>query len=71
MQDSVKRLLGVYEVLEQIALVLYVFLYEGSTTEDLFYCAPAWTEPACSSASSSSALTLSRLRIIRSIVLLG
>ena len=28
MPDSVKRLLEVYEVVEQIALVLQVFLYE-------------------------------------------
>ena len=44
MPDSTKRLLGVYEVVEQIALVLYVLLYDDSTVEDLFYCAPVWSQ---------------------------
>ena len=34
MPDSVKRLLEVYEVVEQIALVLYVLLFSDSTIED-------------------------------------
>ena len=41
MPDSGKRLLGVYEVVEQIALVLSVSLYDDSAIEALFYCAPA------------------------------
>ena len=41
MPDSVKRHFEVYEVLEQIALVLYVLLYDDSTVEGLFCCAPA------------------------------
>ena len=41
MPDSVKRLLEVYEVVEQIARVLWVPLYDDSTTEDLFHCAAA------------------------------
>ena len=44
MPDPVKRLLEVYEVVEQITLVLYVARYDDSTIEDLFYCAPAWSE---------------------------
>ena len=44
MPDSVKRLLEVYEVVEQIALVLKVRLYDDSAIEDLFYCAPAWSK---------------------------
>ena len=40
MPESVKRLLEVYEVVEQITLVLYVARYDDSTIEDLFYCAP-------------------------------
>ena len=43
MPDSVKHLLEVYEVVEQIALVFQVFLY-NSTIEDPFYCAPAWSK---------------------------
>ena len=45
MQDSVKRLLEVYEVVEQIALVLQVLLYDNSTVDGLFYSAPAWSKP--------------------------
>ena len=41
--DSVKLLLEVYEVVEQIALVLKVRLYDDSAIEDLFLCAPAWS----------------------------
>ena len=44
MPDSVKRLLEVYEVVEQIALVLQVLLYDNSTIEGLFYSAPAWSK---------------------------
>ena len=44
MPDSVKRFLEVYEVMEQIALVLWMLLYDDSTIEDLFYYAPAWSE---------------------------
>ena len=44
MPDSVKRFFGVYEVKEQIALVLQVLLFGDSTTEDLFYSAPAWSK---------------------------
>ena len=44
MPDSTKRLLGVYEVVEQIALVLYVLLNDDSTIEDLFYHAPNWSK---------------------------
>ena len=43
MPNSVKCLLGVYEVVEQIALMLQVLLCHDSTIEDLFYCAPAWS----------------------------
>ena len=42
MLDSVKRLLKVYEVLEQIVLVLQMLLYDDSTVEELFYCPQAW-----------------------------
>ena len=42
MSDSVKRLLKVREVVEQIALLLGVLLCDNSTVEDLFYCSPAW-----------------------------
>ena len=35
---SVKCLLEVHEVVEQITLVLYVRLYNDSAIEDLFYC---------------------------------
>ena len=41
MPDSAKCLLEVYEVVEQIALLLKVLLYEDSTIEDLFHCALA------------------------------
>ena len=44
MPDSVKRLLEVCEIVKQIALVLYVLLYNDSTIEDLFYCVPAWSK---------------------------
>ena len=44
MPDSVKCLLEVYEVVEQIVLVLYVLLDVDSTIEDLFYCVPAWSK---------------------------
>ena len=44
MPNSVKRLLEVYEVVEQIALVLLGFLYDDSTIGDIFYCAPAWSK---------------------------
>ena len=39
---SVKCLLTVYEVVEQIMLVLNVLLYDELTVKDLFCCAPAW-----------------------------
>ena len=42
--DSVKLLLEVYEVVEQIALVLKVRLFDDSAIEDLFYHAPAWSK---------------------------
>ena len=45
MQDFVKRLFEVYEIVKQIAPVLQMFLYDDSTIEDLFYCAPAWSKP--------------------------
>ena len=44
MPDSVKHLLEVYEVAEQIAAVLYVLHCNDSTIEDLFYCAPIWSK---------------------------
>ena len=44
MPDSVKRLLEVYEGVEQITLMLQVLFYDDSTIEDLFCCAPAWSE---------------------------
>ena len=46
MPDSVKYLLEVYEVVEQIVLELWVLLYDDSTTEleDLFNCALAWSK---------------------------
>ena len=44
MPDSFKRLLEVYEVVEQIALVLLVLLYDDSTIQNLFYCALAWSK---------------------------
>ena len=70
MPDSVKHFLGVFEVVEQIALVLWVLLHDDLIIEDLLYCAPARSlKPACSSTSSSSALALSRLRTTR--ILLG
>ena len=46
MPDSVQRLLEVYDVVEQIALVLEVLLCDDSTVVDLFYCAPAVLLPA-------------------------
>ena len=42
--DSVKLLLEVYEVVEQIALMLYVLLCNDLTSEDLFCCALAWSK---------------------------
>ena len=59
-----KRLLEVYEVVERIALMFYVLLYDDSITEDLFYCAQAWSEiclliqPAVPQSRSSSAVLL-------------
>ena len=44
MSDSVKRLLEVYEVVEQITLVLQVLLYDDTTIEDLFYSASTWSK---------------------------
>ena len=60
MQNSVKRLVEVYGVVEQIALVLQVLLYDDSTIENLFYCSTG-LKPAYSSASSSSASALIQL----------
>ena len=42
MPGFVKLHLEVYEVVKHIALMLLVFLYRDSTTEDLFCRAPAW-----------------------------
>ena len=39
MPDSVKYLLEIREVVEQIALMLHWFLYDDSTTEGLPHCA--------------------------------
>ena len=44
MPNSFKCLLEVYEVAEQIVVVLQVLLCHDSTIEDLFYCAPAWSK---------------------------
>ena len=44
MPDSVKCPLEVYKVVEQIALVLKVLLYDKLTIEDRFYCTPAWSK---------------------------
>ena len=33
-----------YEVVEQIALVLLELLYDDSSIEDLFYCAASWSK---------------------------
>ena len=44
MSDSAKRLLEVYEVVEQIVLVLLVLLYYDLTIEDLFYRGNAWSK---------------------------
>ena len=45
MPDSTKRLLEVYKVVEQIALVLWMFPYDDSTIKGLFYCATARSKP--------------------------
>ena len=42
MPDSVRHLLEVCEVVEQIMLVLNVLLYDELTVKELFCCAPAW-----------------------------
>ena len=44
MSDSAKHLLEVYEVVEQIVLVLLVLLYYDLTIEDLFYRGNAWSK---------------------------
>ena len=44
MPDSVKHLLEVFEVVEQITLMLQVLLYDDSSMEDLFYRASAWSK---------------------------
>ena len=44
MSDSVKHLAGVYEVVEHVALLLYVLLCDDCIIEDLFYCALAWSK---------------------------
>ena len=44
MSDSVKRLLEVYEVVEEIVIVLWMLRYKDSAFENLFYCSPAWTK---------------------------
>ena len=44
MSNSVKRIFEVCEVVKQTALMLHVLLYDESTTEDLFYCAQAWSK---------------------------
>ena len=43
MPDFVKFLHEVYEVVEQILLMLYVLLSDDSAIEDLLCCAPAWS----------------------------
>ena len=48
MLDSVKRLLEVCEVVQQIAPVLWALLYDDSTIEDMFYCAPALSKTCLS-----------------------
>ena len=70
MPDTVKRLLEIYEVVEQITLVLFVLFYDDSTIEGLFYWLRPGLKPACSSASSSSALALSLLETTQNIILL-
>ena len=59
MPDCVTRLFEVYEVVEQITLVFCSVVLRPRL------------KPALYSASSSSALTLSRMRITRSKILLG
>ena len=44
MPDSVRRLLEVYEVMEQMALVFKVPLSDDSIIKDLFHCAQAWSK---------------------------
>ena len=44
MQGSVKRLLEVYEVVEQIAVLLWILLYDDSTIEYMFYRSSAWSK---------------------------
>ena len=44
MPDSVKRLLEVYEVGEQITLVLQAPPHDDSTIADLSYYDPAWSK---------------------------
>ena len=59
MTDSVTRLFEVYEVVEQITLVFCSVVLRPRL------------KPALYSASSSSALTLSRLKVTRNMILLG
>ena len=42
MSDTVTRFFEVYELVGQITMVLYVLLYDDSTTEDVFHYTPAW-----------------------------
>ena len=44
MPDSGKRFLEVYEVVEEIALVLQALLYDDSTIDDLFQGTQAWSK---------------------------
>ena len=44
MPHSVTCLLDVCEVVEQIALVLWVLLPDDSTIEDRFHCALVWSK---------------------------
>ena len=46
MPDSVLHLFEVYEVVEQITLLLQVLLCDDSTIKDLFCCVRAWSK-AC------------------------
>ena len=58
MPDSVKCFLEVCEVVEQIALVLLVLLYDDLTTEDLIYCALAGSKTSLFSCQQSLSLGL-------------
>ncbi|KAH3697694.1 hypothetical protein DPMN_085200 [Dreissena polymorpha] len=71
MPQAFESILEVDEIVEELMLVMQVFLYDDSAVENLISCALPSSESACSSASSFSVFLFNWLRMMRSSTLLG